>query len=450
MSNRTNSARTLLGLVSLAAAVSCFSPGRETFLTPSKDRFSEIKKSVVDLRGLVLKRDIEIDVRATDRSLSGGRLDDTGAGGAIPITQLEHAYKQLGLIGAREDFKTELDKFHRLEQIVYYNGANARLTITADAAALGAQLTAPYISAAAELPVASGIVQALQEQHFQWQEKINRTVVEDTRLAYRAIAGGDAMLTALAYASDGNLNTPGHISAARQVSLEMARLARDLPSFLRSQLLLPLQQGSNFVAWAAKARGRDGVNALYANPPYTTAQILHPEKYFLVTQTPQRFFPAGLFRRMESPALLDQSLGEFLLRDLLEPDNSLAAAARIAAGWRGDQLFSFADSEYQTTAWYSAWGSVDEAASFQRAFQTVAEKRHRIRMRAGKNSDLLIAETRDQGSFALARKDNIVLYLITRTARLAATVEAAWKDLVVEAESEGLRFDSARGPINYR
>ena len=143
MSNRTNSARTLLGLLSFAAVVSCFSPGRETFLTPSKDRFSEIKKSVVDLRGLVLKRDIEIDVRATDRSLSGGRLDDTGAGGAIPITQLEHAYKQLGLIGAREDFKTELDKFHRLEQIVYYNGANARLTITADAAALGAQLTAP-------------------------------------------------------------------------------------------------------------------------------------------------------------------------------------------------------------------------------------------------------------------------------------------------------------------
>jgi hypothetical protein len=450
VSNRTNSARTLLGLVSLAAVFSCFSPARETFLTPSKDRFSEIKKSVVDLRGLVLKRDIEIDVRGTDGSLPGGRLDDTGAGGAIPISQLEHAYKQLGLIGASEDFKAELDKFHRLEQIVYYNGANARLTIAADAAALGAQLTAPYNSAAAELPVASGIVQALQEQHFQWQEKINRTVVEDARLAYRAIAGGDALLTALAYASDGNLNSPGHISAARQVSLEMARLARDLPWFLRRQLLLPLEQGSNFVAWAAKARGRDGVNALYATPPYTTAQILHPEKYFLVTQTPQRFFPAGLFRLMESPALLDQSLGEFLLRGLLEPDNSRAAAARIAAGWRGDQLFSFADSDYQTTAWYSAWGSVDEAAAFQRAFQTVAEKRHRIRMRADKDSDLLIAETRDQGSFALARKDNIVLYLITRTARLAATVEAAWKDLVVEAESEGLRFDSARSPINYR
>ena len=151
---------------------------------------------------------------------------------------------------------------------------------------------------------------------------------------------------------------------------------------------------------------------------------------------------------MEIPARFEQSIGEYLLRGLLETENSLAASSHIAAGWRGDQLFSFADNGFQTTAWYSAWGSAAEAAAFQRAFQTVAEKRQRMRLRpsAGKDDELLTANTRDRGSFALARKDNIVLYLATSTARLAATAEAAWKDLVVEAEPEVLRFDFARGP----
>jgi hypothetical protein len=442
--HNTKYAVSLIGLVSITALVACFSPDRKTVLLPSKDSFNEIKKDVVAIRGIVLKRDIEIAALGIDRpshTIFRDSADDSG------IARLEHAYKQVGLLGTHDDLKAALEKFHRLDRLVSYDSANARVIIAADAATLGGQLTAPYTRSPAELAIAGGIVQALQEQHFQWQEKINQTVVEDARLAYRAVAGGDALLTALAYASDGNLSAANHLAAARQISLQMARLARGLPPFLQSQLVFPLAEGSNFVAWAAKAKGRDGLNALYANPPAATAQILHPDRYYLVAQTPQRFFPAGLFRFMESSALFEQSFGEYLLRGLLQPENSPAAASGIAAGWRGDQLFSFADSGFQTTAWYSVWDSADEAAAFLRAFQTVAEKRQRMRLRARKNDETLIANARDRGSFALARKDNMVLYLVTESARLAATVEAAWRDLVLEAEPEVLRFDSARGPF---
>ena len=89
-----------------------------------------------------------------------------------------------------------------------------------------------------------------------------------------------------------------------------------------------------------------------------------------------------------------------------------------------------------------------EAEAFQRAFQTVAEKRHRMRLRrgAGKDDETLFADTRDRGGFALARHDNIVVYLTSSPDRLAATAEAAWQDLEVDTAPEGLRFDSARGP----
>jgi hypothetical protein len=443
---RSENAFRLIGLLSLATLVACFSPDLNSGLIPPKERFSEILKSVAELRGLAPKRAFEIGSLPAEKTSFAPHLNDETIGG-LSISELEQAYKQLGLLDARDDLKIALEKFYRLEQLISYDSAKDRLLIAADAANLGAQLPALYNRAATELPVTMGIVQVLQEQHFQWQEKISRTAIEDARLAYRAIAGGDALLTALAHGSDGNLGGSGLLAAARQVSLQMDILARDLPPFLRKQLILPFREGSDFVTWAIKAKGPAGLNALYANPPDATAQILHPERYYLTAQTPQRFSPAGLLRHMEKPALFEQSLGEYLLRGLLETENSLAASREIAAGWRGDQLFSFDDSGFQTTAWYSAWGSATEAAAFQRAFQTIAEKHQRLRWRRGAiaEGETLTANTRDRGSFALARNDNIVLYLVTRTARLAATTEAAWKDLAVEAEPEVLRFDFARG-----
>lgn len=435
-----------IGLVS--SVTGCFSPEAKPILTPSKERFDALKKSVADLRGLPPKQDFEVAPLAGDNWQLIPTLSDTGVTGAQAIAELERSYKQLGLLSANDDFKIELEKFHRLERLVAYDSARARLLIAADSAKLGSELQPPYDRAATELPVAIGIVHALQQQHFQWQEKIDRTYIDDTTLAYRAIAGGDALLTALAHASDGKLAAPGHLAAARQIARQIEMLARGLPTFLRNQLIFPPREGSDFVAWAIKAKGRDGLNALYTDPPYATAQILHPEKYFLTPQSPQRFFPAGLLRHMAVPALFEQSLGEFLLRGLLETENSLALASQVAAGWRGDQLFSFAGKSFQTTAWYSSWGSGGEAAAFQRAFQTVAEKRHRMRLRrsTGKDDESFFANTRDRGGFALARHDNIVLYLISSPDRLAATAEAAWKDLEVDTAPEVLRFDSARGP----
>ena len=438
----------LFGLLNPAFIAGCFAPESKTIPAPSRERFSEIKKNVATLRGLQPKPDFEIAAQFLAISQLAANADSAGAISTVPLAQLERAYKQLGLLSANDDFKTELENFHRLERLISYDSAKEQILIAADTARLGSELPAPYERGATELPLAIAIVLALQQQHFQWQEKISGTFTDDTRLAYRALAGGDALLTALAYITDGNLAAPGHHTAARQIARQMEILARRLPTFLRNQLILPLREGSDFVAWAIKAKGRDGLNALYANPPSSTAQILHPEKYYLTPQPPQRFFPAGLLRHMAVPTLFEQSLGEFLLRGLLETENPLVLSRQIAAGWRGDQLFAFAGKSFQTTAWYSSWGSGHEAKAFQRAFQTVAEKRHRMRLRrgAGKDDETLFADSRDRGGFALARHDNIVVYLISSPDRLAASAEAAWQDLEVDTAPEGWRFDSARGP----
>src|SRR6266850_1212879 len=50
-----------------------------------------------------------------------------------------------------------------------------------------------------QLPVVLALSRALQEQHFQWQEKLNRISLEDRKLAFRALAVGDSVLVGIAY-----------------------------------------------------------------------------------------------------------------------------------------------------------------------------------------------------------------------------------------------------------
>ena len=143
---RTDKTLQLIGLLSFAALVACVSPDLITLPTPSKERFSEIKKSVADLRGLAAKHDFGIESLSVDKLPLAPSADDAGTVDSMPIAQLEHAYKQLGLLNASDDFKIALEKFHRLEHLIYYDSATDRLLITADAATMGAQLAAPYDS----------------------------------------------------------------------------------------------------------------------------------------------------------------------------------------------------------------------------------------------------------------------------------------------------------------
>ena len=235
--HRLSHALLLIGLLNLAAG--CFAPELKTIPAPSKERFSEIKKSVATLRGLQPKPDFEIAALFLAISQLAANADYAGANGTLPLAQLERAYKQLGLLSAKDDFRTDLENFHRLKRLISHDSAKEQILIAAEYRQTEQRTTSALRPRATELPLAIGIVHALQQQHFQWQEKISGTFTDDTRLAYRAIAGGDVLLTALAYITDGNLAAPGHHTAARQIARQMEILARGLPTFLRNQLILP-------------------------------------------------------------------------------------------------------------------------------------------------------------------------------------------------------------------
>lgn len=99
---------------------------------------------------------------------------------------------------------------------------------------------------------------------------------EDATSAALAVVEGDASLATEMFAARG-------LTAAEQLSLLSAETgARGLaeaPYHLARSLLFPYAEGKEFVCGLFAEGGWEAVDAAYADPPTTTAQVLFPDRY---------------------------------------------------------------------------------------------------------------------------------------------------------------------------
>jgi hypothetical protein len=411
----------------------------------SATEFSDLVKAVAELRGLLPRRSIVLDNRtaAQNEPIVTDALRREHF--AAPVAHIEYAYKSVGLLPADTDLARALEEYRRIAEIVHYDAIKGSLHFSRDAARLGASFEPTDSRMAREAPAVLAIVKALQEQHFRWTAKVDNTLFTDSRMALHAIAGGDAVLALLARAPGRERQQflPAAVASGRRIATEIDKLGASLPEYLRHQLSFPYREGVSFVAWAAAAKNWEGVNALYADPPLTSAQILHPEKYFSERETSLRFFPAGLMRDLGGHPLIEESVGEYLISDLLRTVLGAKSAADAAAGWRGDQLFFFQASGNPVTAWFSDWVSDRHARQFYDAYQTVLERRQRVRFEGTETT--VTARTRDRGALLLQLRGSLVLVLYVEASNALANLqEKAWKDLEVDSAPPSMQFESAR------
>jgi hypothetical protein len=437
----------LLFIAALFPACTFSEPKVTSPATPAS--FSETVKNVAQTRALQPKQDIKLAGGASPGSAPAPPPIDFYNG--APLLEVERAYKIIGLLPNATDFGKAVAEYRLLERFITYDRATSSVSWTAGAPPAGAPLANLNAAKAREFAPVFAIVQALQEQHFSWRATIDEVSLEDRRSAFRALATGDATLTLLTMGVKGEdlKLLPAQFGIAAQVAGEIDKLAAGLPDFLRRQLTFPYRHGSQFVYWAFRSKGWQGVDGLYANPPHSTSEILHPEKYFVERETPLRFFPAQLLRRFRESPIVEQTLGEDAIMGLLMRDRSTKLPADIAAGWRGDQLFAFPESGNPTIIWFSSWRTEDQAQDFFHAYRGVLEARHRVRFdaQAGQANGALIARARDQRGWLLQKNGTVVLLASTSAAsRLTELAAEAWKDLEIDKETMEMRFESARVP----
>ena len=192
-------------------------------------------------------------------------------------------------------------------------------------------------SPAQQTTTAHEITHALQDQTFDMvrlQKKYKDDA--DASLAVLSLIEGDAVLTQQLWAQE-YLTTEQQQQAAMEGAGGGDALAR-VPDYLRAGLFFPYSRGSFFVADLYSSGGYDAVDAAFRDPPTTTEQILHPERY-------RERDEAVKVRVGNKPGAgwkhaTTYAFGEFDLRELFGVLGS-GTASVAGEGWDGGEVRSW-------------------------------------------------------------------------------------------------------------
>src|SRR5919199_2002854 len=217
-------------------------------------------------------------------------------------------------------------------------------------------------------------VHALQDQYFDLTTLAPKHPQNDDRsLAIQALAEGDGTLVQRLW-SQKNL-TPDELNQLGQGSA-MSKLL-SAPLFLREQLLFPYTDGFNFVRQVYQAYGNAGIDDVFRNPPESTAQILHRDKYRNHVAPVEVSLPdlaAGSlgpgWRQIKSNVL-----GELDVRLVLSQLTDSTRGVRGASGWAGDRWQLLEKDGRPALVIKSVWDSDNEARTFLETFGLAMKNR---------------------------------------------------------------------------
>lgn len=147
----------------------------------------------------------------------------------------------------------------------------------------------------------------------------------------------------------------------------LERAFPDVPRTLMEAQLFPYLRGWTFMEYVSRRGGWGAVNDAYRNPPRTTEEVLHPEKYFQLKPDWQEVVPG-----LEPPAGwkvgFSNVFGEFGLGLWLGTRLSRVECGRASAGWGGDRLWLLTDADGSAAAvGCSLWDTPADADEFEQA-----------------------------------------------------------------------------------
>ncbi len=230
----------------------------------------------------------------------------------------------------------------------------------------------------ARLTFAHEFVHALQDEHYDLESFVDEDELSDDQiLARMSLVEGDATLSMseylMAHRSELSAEDMATLQGEGDSSSEEALAAA--PPIIRETLDFPYLFGMDFVS-ALRGAGWQAVDAAYSDPPQSTEQILHPEKYFsrdeptLVILPPLTDTLGTGWRLVEA-----ETLGEFQTGLYLEQQMDKDTASLARAGWDGDQYAVYARDGDEVLVFATVWDSPQDREEFVTAYGLYAESK---------------------------------------------------------------------------
>jgi tetratricopeptide (TPR) repeat protein len=273
----------------------------------------------------------------------------------------------LGVIGPEDDLEQMLRDLDVGQVAGFYDSDEKHFYVLED----------QEQTALEQMTVAHEYVHALQDQHFDLEELDSKALDGDGRRAFDALVEGDAVLAMVLY-GDEHVEYVDLLQAMCSAGGLGSEALEASPAFIREMELFPYDRGVEFVLALFQSGGWEAVNQAYDNPPQSTEQVLHPERYREEDEPQEVSLPdlaeelGGDWRTLDC-----EVMGELGLRLVLAQHVAPAAAMLAAEGWAGDRyalLQKGADGPL-VLVMRTVWDDRDEADQFWALYDLYA--RHR-------------------------------------------------------------------------
>jgi len=398
---------------------------------------AEVKRDVTkreDLRAFLIK---EIDEEMTPAEFKTGEL----------------GFKALGLIPREMNWKEVMVKVYSEEIAAFYDPRTKTMHLIDEPAV---EPKKPSFLEALLGAKKSGfdkdenktvIAHALADQNYDL-DKMQKAVHadDDQTLALSSLIEGEATLAMIGAGMDDWDGSKVTTFPARDLDrlfsliIPFMPLAggaglREAPPILSESLIFPYLRGMVFCAKLANDGGWKAINEAYENPPQSTEQIIHPEKYRAQPDPPTivdlgKLEPGEGWTEIGRNVVGEMQMGVFFRGRAGKP---------IAAGWDGDRFAVFEGPGGKLgLVWLSTWDTEDDARDFARQytrFQTT-------KMGEG-------AKSPEEFPDAIRRPSGEIIYAVERRGKDVAVIEgfaAESTDRLAEAAFRAKKTEMAPIP----
>ena len=228
---------------------------------------------------------------------------------------------------------------------------------------------------------------ALQDEAFDltaYLEESNAVKNGDRQLARLALVEGDATYLMNVFTIAAANENPLGVLAGLLIGGAQAgnlTLPAGTPTIIANELLFPYLGGETFVrALYESTNDWSAVNAAFDNPPSTSEQILHPEKYFAGEEGIEvTLVDSAQKMGMEWTLGNEGVLGEFYLAEYLKTQLSESDANDAAAGWGGDAYHIYMNEAGELALMLRLeWDTPEDQAEFEAAMAEFGQERYGV------------------------------------------------------------------------
>ena len=325
-----------------------------------KKQLALVEANTAKMRGLKAKRAVpehfissdQMAYNMTQETLSSYSHDQA-------VEEAKRLYLLLMIDDPSIDFRQMEIDFSGQAVLGYYDHRTKELFVRSDDSTL---------SPASQETLAHEFVHNLQDQYHDLSKFFSNDADSDQQMALRALVEGDATISGLFYAS--KYMSKGDFNSIFDGQDMAPPVPGRAPVYLQEGWQFPYTLGSRFVVSLGEPYSFKGVEAAFANPPKSTEQIMHPEKFL----GPHRDDPLPV----EIPPLTDtlgagwtfketNTLGEFDLSVMLR--ENYMEKPEAAAGWGGARYALYENGDNSLVYMGSRWDTPKDAVEFRSALE---------------------------------------------------------------------------------